>query len=197
MLKLKKLLLLVAPLTCTIWLAGCFFGINDSYHHIADDMYLTCWDEHCKIVVSPDGNPSFSAEGLIEKSIVAMGNNSDFILVKQHPHLSDELEKRITGTRSANWHYELLDAKDSVFLLPNDSLYYENNKWYHLKGDWTDPDSLKPYKKITNYYIIDLRKGNGRYVLHSFNNATEFEEKKRLLGVPNDIVYDFYRQELE
>jgi len=172
-------------------------GINDSYQKIEKDFYLTCWDEHCKIVLSKADNPSFFGPSVIDQSIFAVGHNSDFIIVKQHPNKSIEIHDRLTNDRNFRWHYKIKDPKDTIFLNPQDSVYYEEGNWFHVKNDWTDPDSLKPYKRITNYYIIDIRWYDEGYKLYSFDNEKDFNKKRFILSVPDDLPYEFYDKTLE
>jgi hypothetical protein len=66
----------------------------------------------------------------------------------------------------------------------------ENNEAHFI-----DYDSLKPNRKITNFFIIDAR--NDIYKMHSFNKEKDFENEKARLGVPHSLAYKFYAKELE
>lgn len=65
-----------------------------------------------------------------------------------------------------------------------------------LEPHLIDLDSLKPNKTITNYYIIEVLKGE-KYRLHKFNSEKEFKKNRVVLGVPKDLTYKFYDKELE
>jgi len=194
-----KIFICFASVFVGLLLTNC--GINDSYNKITKDFYFTCWDEHCKIVLSKDDNPSFFSGVIIEQSVFALGHNSDFIIAKQHPHkdkeIHDSLTKRIFSTKSYNWYYSLKNIRDTVFLTVGDSVFFEDGKWFHTKYNWTDPDSLKPYKKITNYYLIDIRRYDEGYKLYSYDNEKEFNKKRFILGVPDDLTFEFYDKTLE
>jgi hypothetical protein len=53
-------------------------------------------------------------------------------------------------------------------------------------------DSTKIRKHSTNYFIIDIRWYDEGYKLYSFDNEKEFNKKRFILDVPNDLTYQFY-----
>lgn len=58
-------------------------------------------------------------------------------------------------------------------------------------------DTLKPDKEITNYYIIDIRKGEDAYQVYQFNNEGAYNDKRITLGVPKDLTFTFNDEKLE
>lgn len=195
---LGHLMILLFGIYCT----SCYFGANDWYGHISKDFYKSCWDEHCKIMHSKGDTPSFFDGIIVDKTVFAIGNNDQFIIAKQHPHkdkeISDRLFKKSFSTVTYKWYYELTTPADTVFLTPEDSIFSFEGKWYHTKDKWTDPDSLKPYKRKTLYHIIDIRwYPNHGYKVYTFDNEKDFNTKRFILGVPKDLPYEFYGKDWE
>ena len=58
-----------------------------------------------------------------------------------------------------------------------------------------DYDSLKPNRKVINYFIIDNR--NNTYRLYNFSNEKDFNIEKTRLGIPKSLPYQFYDENLE
>lgn len=173
-------------------MANCYFGANESGGHITKDFYLVGWDEtDWKVIRSKDGYNAFPKNPLIDHSVFAVGNNNDFIIIKQHPHLDKALAARLGIGVNSNWNGEIKNLADTIFLKNGDKIYRVNDKYYHTNTDWTDPDSLKPYKRITNYYIIDLRYSDEGYKLYKFNNENEFNATRQALEVPADLTFTF------
>lgn len=190
----KKIILPALAAFAALALSGCYFGANDWGGPIEKEFHFTCWDEHCKIAFSTDDAPDFFKTAAIEQSVVAMGHNSDFIIAKQHPHLDGLIYSRLFQQKhslSGNMYYELKHPKDSIYLLQDDSIFFELGTWFHTKHSWTDPDSLRPYKKITLYHIIDLRSYDEGYRHYVFNNETDYNNKRLILAVPEELGYSY------
>lgn len=58
-----------------------------------------------------------------------------------------------------------------------------------------DYDSLKPNRKVINYFIIDNR--NDTYKLYNFSTEKDFNIEKTRLGIPKSLPYQFYDKNLE
>ena len=58
-------------------------------------------------------------------------------------------------------------------------------------------DTPKPAKGITNYYIIDIRKGDDAYQVYQLNNEEAYNDKRISLGVPKDLTFTFTDEKLE
>jgi hypothetical protein len=197
----EKITLPILAVLVITGLSGCYFGANDWGARIEKDFHLTCWDEHCKIAVSKEDDPDFFKEALVEQSVFAMGHNSDFIIAKQHPHKDTEIAGRLfhksNSALSGKTYYELKNANDTIYLIANDSVFCRQGTWFHTKDSWTDPDSLRPYKKITLYHIIDLRWYEDGYRIYTFDNEKDFNNKRFILSVPRDLGYSYYAKTLE
>ncbi|GAA4049201.1 DUF3997 domain-containing protein [Flavobacterium chungnamense] len=63
------------------------------------------------------------------------------------------------------------------------------------EAHFMDYDSLKPNRKVTNFFIIDYR--NDNYKMYSFNNERDFTIEKTRLGIPQNLSFQFYDKELE
>jgi len=189
---------LLLPAALCLFLTGCIlFGANESEGHITKDFYLKRWDERDREIIFNVTRDPLNENVAIQKNAFAVGHSSDFIIAKQHPYKDQEVYSRLFSERNFRWHYELKDPADTIFLIREDSIYTENDKWYHKLDRWTSPDSLKPYKKLTNYFIIDLRNYNEGYKLYKFESEEDFNNKRVSLGVPADLTYSFYDKALE
>lgn len=184
-------------ITCvaiSLIVASCFFG-DDPHNEnlIVKDFWLSNYhdDTNTEILLSDDG---ISGEIVIPHSVYAIGYDNNFIIAKQHPDKEEEIRKRLFQSgRNERGGYELEDAGDTIYLASDDSIYKENGKWYHISNGWNPPDSLKPYRKVTNYHIIDLRNyKNG--VLNSYQtyvtqDEKNFRKKCDSLSVPQTIMF--------
>jgi hypothetical protein len=75
-----------------VFLTGCYFGANESKQQIIKDFYLVSWDERDWIAYSADDKSIYVDEKIvIGHDVFAVGNNDDFIIVKQHPCENKEL----------------------------------------------------------------------------------------------------------
>lgn len=73
-------------------LTGCYFGANESGEQIIKDFYLARWDENTWIAFSKDDDSIYEPEKIIiGHNVFAVGNNDDFIIVKQHPCENKEI----------------------------------------------------------------------------------------------------------
>lgn len=183
-------------------LTACFWG--DELHnetHITHNIWLKWWgeenDQH--LLKAFDNDPS-GGSYLLGPVVFAVGNNNDFIIAKQHPDMESEISKRLFKYSPETGDYELENPADTVYIATGDSIYTRNGKWYHISNGWNPPDSLKPYRTITYYHIIDLRKykdGNNDYQKHTFDNEPDFRKAKKKLGVPDDLDFTIVSHELE
>ena len=139
---------------------------------------------------------------VVESSVFAVGFNEQFIIAKQHPNTANEILERLNEYDFDEKAYYLNDLSDTIWLQKKDNIYKNNGKFYHK--DYLNrnqlPDSLKPYKKITNYYIIDLRnyeKGNSNsYKVHKMTEKG-FLIMRKYLDVPEDLTFTIINPELE
>lgn len=85
----------------------------------------------------------------------------------------------------------------NVFAIGNDENFIigKQHPCENKSKHFTDYDSLKPNKKVINYFIIDAR--NDNYRLHNFSNERDFIIEKTRLGIPKSLPYKFYDKNLE
>ena len=137
----------------SLCLISCYFGANESNSEIMKGFYLAHWDKNTWIAYSKSSDSLYKPEKIIiGHNVFAVGNNEDFIIVKQHPCENEE-------------------------------------------AHFMDYDSLKPNRKITNFFIIDTR--NRAYKVKRFDNEEDFEYEKYRLGIQKSLAYKFYDKEFE
>jgi hypothetical protein len=197
---MKKLILIGLS---TLFLTGCFWGDEPtSYKKLTKDFWLNWWadstDQHILHSTADDGN---GGSFVIKQTVFAVGFNDNFIIAKQHPDKQEEIKGRLFNRDSVERTYQLSDPADTIWLSVEDSIYQKNGKWFHISNGWNPPDSLKPYKKITYFHIIDIRqykrKNWNSYKVYTFDNEAEFINKRHELGVPDDLIFTIKSPTLE
>ena len=85
----------------------------------------------------------------------------------------------------------------NVFAVGNndDFIIGKQHPCENKEAHFTDYDSLRPNRKITNFFIIDARNHTSK--IHLFNKEKDFNIEKARLGVPQSLAYKFYAKELE
>ena len=131
----------------------------------------------------------------ISETVFAVGFNDNYIIAKQHLNLEKEISERLFGNFAANGDYLLENPADTIYLSKDDRIYEQDGKWYHISNGWNPPDSLKPYKKITYYHIIDITTKNGEK--YKLNNESEFWAKRESLGIPKSLDFSIIDKDLE
>jgi len=185
-------------------LTSCYFGDNPgNTKNLTWNFYLTWFDSEMdqNIIYSTEKNQT-AALPVVEKTVFAIGSNEDFIIAKQHPDKAAEIENRLfdAHARNSKEDYEIKNLDDTVYLSKEDMVYREDDKWFHTSRDFTSlPDSLKLYKGITYYHIIETKKRNGGlpYTLHTFENEKAYKEKRTALGVPENLAFTIINKKLE
>lgn len=178
-------------------MSGCYLFGDDAHEEVGltKGFYMNWFIDpaYRHIVLSRD-NPT-SGIVVVRDAVVAAGYNDEFIIAMQHPNLSDTIEKRLFIRDSVTGDYQLLDPADSVYLWEGDSLYERDGRWYHISNGSAIPDSLRPHKGITNYFVVDLRgyeEGDrDGYLVHQASNETDFLLLRSRLKVPEDLVFSF------
>ena len=198
---MKNILFLIL---CSFILTSCYFGDNPSDTKLlTGNFYLTWFESEIdqNIIYSTVKNQTLVIP-VVEMTVFAVGHNDNFIIAKQHPDKSVELEERLydVHTRNSKEDYEVKNLDDTIYLIKGDKLYTENEKWFHTGRDFTSlPDSLKPYKSITYFYIIDIKKHNHNmpYSVYTLKNEKAFNEKRIELGVPENLEFTIVNKEME
>ena len=199
--KMKRVLFIVVSV---LILTSCYFGDNPmEQNRITGCFWLDWFDNPIdqKIVYSPTEDLN-GGSIVVEKTVFAIGSNDNFIIAKQHPDKAQEVEERLYDghARNAREDFEIKNLSDTIFLSKYDSLYQENGRWYHTGRDFTSlPDSLKLYRRITYFHIIETKKYDGTkpYILHTFDNESDFNKKRIELNIPNDLTFTNIRKEFE
>lgn len=197
---MKKLILIGLS---ALLLTGCFYGNEaNSNHKLTKDFWLNWWGDSTdqNILLSEDSD-GHSGIGVIEQTVFAVGYNDNFIIAKQHPDKEEEVSKRLFGDQNSKGDIEITNLADTVFLSKADRIYQDNGKWYHVSNLWNPPDSLKPYKKITYFHIVDIRnykrKNWDSYKVYTFDKEAEFINKRHQLGVPDELKFTINSPTLE
>ena len=85
----------------------------------------------------------------------------------------------------------------NVFAVGNNEEFIigEQHPCENKEAHFIDNDSLKPNRKVINYFIIDTQRNDYRF--HSFNNENDFNIEKTRLGIPKSLQYKFYDKNME
>ena len=183
-------------------IAGCFWDEARENKKLVKDFWLNWWaqedDLHILNSFDIDGNGGIP---VIKRTVFAVGFDSNFIIAKQHPDKEEEVQDRLFNYDTIEGAYLLENSYDTVWLSGEDSIYKKNGKWYHISNGWSPPDSLRPYKRITFYHIIDIRHYQlcvwDSYKVYTFNTEKEFNAKRQELGVPRNLVFSILKPNLE
>ena len=197
---MAKLILVVLSL---FLLSGCIFGDEDmSYKKLTKDFWLYWFsdstNQHILLNTEPD---EIARNVVIENTVFAIGYNDNFIIAKQHPDKEKEVSERLFGTTNSKGYFEMTNLADTIYLLKYDPVFQDSGKWYHTNNGWNPPDSLKPYKRITYYHIVDIRNYEKRkpdsYKVYTFDNEAEFNNKRKQLGLPDTLTFTIINRDLE
>lgn len=184
-------------------LTGCFWGDEPtSYRKLTKDFWLNWWadstDQHILLSTSDNGN---GGSFVVKQTVFAVGYNDNFIIAKQHPDKEEEIQARLFNRDSIEGTYLLSDPADTIWLSSEDSIYQKNNKWFHISNGWNPPDSLKPYRALTYFHIIDIRNYERKiwdsYKVYTFDNEREYIKKRNELGVPDNLKFTIKSPTLE
>lgn len=162
---------------------------------ITKDYYLN-WvydNSDQRILRSSDNGKSGSIE--ISETVFSVGFNENYIIAKQHPNLEEEISERLFGSYEKGGDYLLTNPADTIYLSKDDRIYKKYGKWYHISNGWSPPDSLKPYKNQTFYHIIDIKEKNGK--TYTFENESDFWDKRKELGISENLNFTIIDKELE
>jgi|GEM_PF-1584561 len=188
---------LVFVMCLSIGLTGrCLFGEDANLERrlikgFALSWYIDPREQVLHLKTSSNGGGT----GIVDATVFAAGWNDDFIIAMHHPDLADPIEARLFHRDTVSGDYKLLDPTDSVYLWGGDSLYQRDDSWYHVSNGSTIPDSLHPYRGITNYFVIDLREfregERDGYEVHQAVGDEAFHSLRSTLGVPEDLQFTF------
>ena len=186
----------------TFLFSGCFWGDEEYIQRkLTKDFWLIQPEEkRSKFILLSTEDNGISGNLVIKNTVFAVGYNDNFIIAKQHPDKEDEISQRLFRDQNSKGDFEIKNLADTIYL-SNDWIYRDSGKWYHVNNGWNPPDSLKPYKKITYYHIIDIRKyirnKPDSYKIFTFNNENDFNIEREKQGVSKDLVYTIIDTTLE
>lgn len=196
---LYKYSLLIGLIACT----GCYsWSDPESSQHVSRDIWLTWRGDPTdqSLATSTDGNAS-EAMNIIGPCIFAVGFDENYIIAKQHPDSAAKIQDRLFIPDKATGYFKLLSPADTIWLSKEDRYFERNGHWYHISNGWNPPDSLKPYKAITYYYIIDLRNydesNSNSLKVEKYNSIEDFESGREKLGVPQALDFTLVSTTLE
>jgi hypothetical protein len=186
---------------------SCFFWNKDGervVHRITKDFYLEYYfgiKEQSIFQTRDTVYKEYGGVSVIKATVFAVGNDESFVIVKQHPNMEQEINDRLFKSEQGSSDFVLKDLGDSIYLSKDDKVYSKNGKWYHKSNGWNPPDSLCPNKKITNYYILDIRNYKigdyDSYKMYQFDNKADFEKKRQELGVSDKLDFTMVSKEVE
>ena len=190
-----KRLLIILIIISTI-LSGCIFG-DDQYEFkkLTKDFWLN-WtvEENNKTLLLSTEKDGNGGTILIKETVFAVGYDDNFIIAKQHPNRQEEIQKRLFNYDTTEKAYLLTDPSDTIYISgKDDSIFKKNGNYYHISNGWNPPDSLKPYKNETNYFIIDIRKYKrqqpNNYDTYKFQNENDFLKKRQQLKISDQLTF--------
>lgn len=178
---------------------ACLFDNPIHNQHLVKDFNLSWWSEPWQqsLYKNTDHNEYGGVE-IIPETVFAIGYNENFIIAKQHPNNDDTISWN-------NIHEHETWQLDS---LPSDTLGEQSNyvkiegQWHGISNGRNTRNDLFPDKKITNYYILDIReypnpKWRAKEQLYQLQNEAQFQRKRKELGLASDLDFSIIEKELE
>ena len=113
-------------------LSGCYFGANESGGEIINHFYLARWDENTWIAYSKNDDSIYEPNKIvIGHNVFAVGNNDDFIIVKQHPCENEDMHFMDYDSLQPNraiTNYFIIDTRNNYKLHSFDNERDFNNQ---------------------------------------------------------------------
>lgn len=171
--------------------------------NITLDFNLGWWSEpRAQALFQNPDTTRYGGANIIPETVFAIGHSDDFIIAKQHPNKWMEIHTRLFNYDREQGDYLLDTPSDTIWLSENDSFYELSGQWYHISNGWDPPDSLFPYKKVTYYYIIDIRgydlkRWRSEDHVYLLETEAEFLAKRKELTVPDGLAFTKIFREFE
>jgi len=190
--------ILISAVT-TLLLSGCILDEPTHTTYLIKDFQLAWWSEPRTQALFQTSNKSeYGGKELIAETVFAVGFDANFIIAKQHPNNDDTIAWN-------NIHEHETWKLDSI---PSDTLGGQRSyvkidgEWHGISNGRNIHHNLYPDKKITYYYILDIRhydkdKWRSSKHLHRFETELEFDRKRQELGVPSAMIFTIVDKELE
>lgn len=220
----RKSLLAMVFIAWVVTISGCDDEIcgNEVWHvkHLTGNIYYYKWGDKPSGRAITDGKCVCGVDvgGLIIGGIFAVGYDDDFVIVKSHPSLSQEIINNLTGDKNPRGDYSILDLKDTVYLIKKkdstlppdnsegkDSIYEEGDKWYHKNKQFEDvPSDLKGEVNLqtTFYYIYKIRKDYNGFDtnpnrLHIYKTMDDYLNARKSLGINEKLGFTIIDKQIE
>ena len=195
----SKMKILKLNFILLILLVSCSLDKPKVSNNVVKDFNLGWWSElrYQGLYLNND-HSEFGGSLIIPETVYAIGFNQEFIIAKQHPNLKKEVEPRLT---KQNDGYLFTHLPDTAYF--NSDLLIKSNGNILLPLDsYSQLEGLFPYKNITHYWIVDIRNYRLRFWknegnIFGFTTEEEYQNKRTELGIPGELDYSFFFEELE
>lgn len=181
------------------FLIGCFGDEPTNTRHLVKDFNLGWWAEprYQSLFENSDKN-KYGGGVIIPETVFAVGYDDNFIIAKQHPNNDDTISWNNINEHET-WK---LDSIPSDTLGDQRSYVKINGEWHGISNGRNLHQDLFPDKKITYYYIVDIRNYDSRNWsskdnVHKVNTEREFEQKRKELGVSDKLTFTIIDKDLE
>lgn len=174
---------------------NCYFGYGPSENkRLTKDFELFWFNDpsNQQLILREEGDSNYKV--LVKETVVEAGYNDEFIILKHHPNVAQEIYDRLSDYDFDLKAYKVQKLSDTVWLSKNDIVFEYNGSYYHK--EFFDksflPDHLKPNRAVTNYFIVDVRAyqtDSPNYEIYSCKTADEFLYEREQLGVPDDLEF--------
>ena len=182
-----------------ITLTGCFWDETINTRNLVKDFNLSWWSEPRYQSLFENKNKKEYGGGLIiPESVFAVGFDNNFIIVKQHPNNDDTISWNNIKEHET-WK---LDHFPSDTLSDQHSYIKINGEWQGISNGRSTHEDLFPDKKITYYYIVDIRdyddqKWRSTENVYKFETENAFNQKRNELKVPDNLSFTIVDKDLE
>ena len=177
---------------------SCFKDEPTYTRHLVKDFNLCWYSEPRSQSLYQNEKNKFGGSVIISETVFAVGFDENFIIAKQHPNNDDTISWN-------NIHKHETWKLDSI---PSDTLgdqreYVKiNGEWHGISNGRNRHHNLFPDKKITYYYIIDIRDYDQRdwsskEKVYKLDTETEFNAKRKELSVPDNLTFTIINEDLE
>lgn len=189
--------LILTPLFCfgiailTFFVSGIFGDESHNTRHLIKNFNLGWYSEarNQKLFESID-HEEYGGGIIIAETVFEVGYDENFIIAKQHPNNDDTISWNNTNEHET-WE---LDSVPTDTLGDQHRYVKINGKWLGISNGRNMHHDLFPDRKITYYYIVDIRnyelgKWKSKNNVFKLYSKKEFESKRQELGVPEKLDF--------
>lgn len=180
-------------------LASCFGDEQINTKHLIKDFNLSWWTEpKYQALFQNPNNKEYGGAVIIPETVFAIGYDENFILAMQHPNNDDT----ISWNNIHEYETWELDSIPSDTLGDQHNYVKLNGKWHGISNGRDVHHDLFPDKKVTFYYIVDIRnyeRGNWsrKTNVYKFDTETTFLQKKKELNIPGNLTFTIINKDLK